>query len=115
MITTNYPTGTYPAKLTAREMDVMECLELGLGTDAMVSKLGIQRSTVRNHVQSIATKLGANSRMEIVAIARGNAGPIPKVEPVPPDQRAITVLRFIIDRGIPITDTEAAAITKAFT
>lgn len=114
-MTANYPTGTYPVKLTPREMDIMACLEEGLSTDAITNRLRIRRSTVRNHIASIATKLGANSRMEIVAIARGNAGPIPKVEPVPPDQRAITVLRFIIDRGIPITDTEAAAITKAFT
>jgi DNA-binding CsgD family transcriptional regulator len=106
---------TYPTKLSPRELDIMACLEEGLSTEATSERLHITRNTVRNHIASIMTKLGATSRMEIIAIARGDAGPIPKVEPVSPDQRAITVLRFIIDRGIPITDSEAAAITKAFT
>ena len=106
---------TYPTKLSPRELDIMACLEDGLGTDAVAAKLRIKRNTVRNHVAHIMNKLGATSRLEIVAIARGMAGVTPETEPVPPDQRAVTVLRFIMERGIPITDVEAAAITKAFT
>jgi DNA-binding CsgD family transcriptional regulator len=108
-------TTTLPTKLSARELDIMACLEEGLGTDAIATQLRIKHHTVRNHIAHIMVKLGASSRMEIVAIARGNAGSIPQPEPVRSDQRAVTVLRFLIERGIPITDTEAAAITKAFT
>lgn len=108
-------TTTLPTKLSARELDIMACLEEGMGTDMIAQRLRIKTHTVRNHIASISTKLGASSRMEIVAIARGLAGSIPQPEPIPIDQRAITVLRFIMERGIPITDSEAAAITKAFT
>jgi hypothetical protein len=93
----------------------MACLEEGLGTEATANRLHITRATTKNHIGRIMTKLGASSRLEVVAIARGLAGSIPPVEPVPADQRAVAVLRFLMDRGIPFTDTEAAAITKAFT
>lgn len=108
-------TTTYPTKLSPRELDIMACLEEGHGTDTIAKKLRITNPTVRNHIQHIMTKLGASSRMEVIAIARGIAGSIPQPEPIPLDQRAVTVLRFLIERGIPFTDLEAAAITKAFT
>lgn len=106
---------TYPTKLSPRELDIMACLEEGHGTDMIAARLRIKHATVRNHIQHIMTKLGATTRMEVIAIARGIAGSIPQPEPIPTDQRAVTVLRFLLERNIPFTDTEAAAITKAFT
>ena len=43
----------------------------GRSTDAMAVALGVSRSTVHSHVQSILRKLGARSRIEAVSIYLG--------------------------------------------
>ena len=59
------------ALLTAREREVIALLLAGRSTDAMAVVLGVSRSTVHSHVQSILRKLGARSRIEAVSIYLG--------------------------------------------
>jgi DNA-binding NarL/FixJ family response regulator len=54
--------------LTARESEVMGLLVAGRSTEAIASALGVSRSTVHSHVQSVLLKLGARSRIEAVSI-----------------------------------------------
>jgi DNA-binding NarL/FixJ family response regulator len=62
--------------LTAREREVIGLLLAGRSTDAMALALGVSRSTVHSHVQSILRKLGAQSRIEAVSIYLGDAAPL---------------------------------------
>jgi two-component system nitrate/nitrite response regulator NarL len=57
--------------LTAREREVIGLLLAGRSTDAIAVALGVSRSTVHSHVQSILRKLGAQSRIEAVSIYLG--------------------------------------------
>jgi PAS domain S-box-containing protein len=56
--------------LTRREMEILRLLTQGLGTAAIAERLHVSRATVRNHVQSVFTKLGVHSRVAAVAYAR---------------------------------------------
>jgi two-component system nitrate/nitrite response regulator NarL len=55
--------------LTARERECLALLVEGLSTKAMADRLGVATSTVRSHVHSTLTKLGAHSRLEAAALA----------------------------------------------
>jgi DNA-binding NarL/FixJ family response regulator len=55
--------------LTAREQDVLQLIATGLTNRAIGQVLGIKESTVKFHVNSILTKLGAQSRTEAVSLA----------------------------------------------
>jgi DNA-binding NarL/FixJ family response regulator len=57
--------------LTARERDVICLLLAGRSTEVMALALGVSRSTVHSHVQSILRKLGAQSRIQAVSIYLG--------------------------------------------
>jgi PAS domain S-box-containing protein len=57
------------AALSRREMDVLRLMTQGLNTAAIAERLRLSRATVRNHAQSIFTKLGVHSRLEAVAFA----------------------------------------------
>lgn len=56
-------------RVTQREMDVLALLSEGRGSRQIASKLGIGYSTVRTHMRSLAGKLAAHSKLEIVARA----------------------------------------------
>ena len=56
--------------LTARERDVLALLAEGLSTQVIAETLFLAHTTVRNHIQSVISKLGAHSKLEAVAIAR---------------------------------------------
>jgi two-component system nitrate/nitrite response regulator NarL len=61
------------ADLTAREREVLRLVAEGLSTPDMAARLVVSTNTVRNHVQSILSKLGAHSKLEALVIAtRGN-------------------------------------------
>ena len=64
--TTSAPT----AKLSRREIDVLQLLAEGLSTAELAARLHLSVNTVRNHVQSVLQKLGAHSRLQAVATAR---------------------------------------------
>ena len=55
--------------LTPREMEVLQLLSEGASKDAIGGQLFVSPNTVRNHIQSILSKLGAHSRLEAVAVA----------------------------------------------
>ncbi len=57
------------ARLTNRELEVLELLADGASGRAIAERLFLSSNTVRNHVQSILNKLGVHSRLEAVAIA----------------------------------------------
>jgi DNA-binding NarL/FixJ family response regulator len=55
--------------LTSREIDVLSLLAEGAGNKEIASRLGISEHTVKFHVSSILSKLGAATRTE--AVTRG--------------------------------------------
>ena len=59
--------------LTARERDVLELLAEGLANKAIAVRLGISDQTVKFHIASILSKLGASNRTDAVrrALRRG--------------------------------------------
>ncbi len=70
------PTGEGPSAggliepLSAREMEVLRLVAAGHSTDQIAAELFISRGTVRNHLKSIYSKLGAHTRMQAVQLAR---------------------------------------------
>ena len=70
-----------PTTLTPRELEVLGLLAQGHANAEIGERLLISTNTVRNHVQSVLTKLGARSRLDAVAIATrqglvsGRSGP----------------------------------------
>ncbi len=58
-----------PEPLTAREMEVLQLLAQGFGTQQIVQALSISRSTTRNHIQNIYQKLEVHTRAQAVAYA----------------------------------------------
>ncbi len=58
-----------PFRLTRREQDVLERLTLGRTNREIASDLFISEKTASVHVSNIKSKLGANGRAEIAAIA----------------------------------------------
>lgn len=61
--------GGWAGQLTAREREILRLMAYGEDTRAMARRLFISPATVRNHTQSILTKLGVHSRLEAVALA----------------------------------------------
>jgi two-component system, NarL family, response regulator YdfI len=54
--------------LTSRESEVLQLLAQGLANKQIAVSLGISEHTVKFHVSSIYSKLGASSRTEAVSI-----------------------------------------------
>jgi DNA-binding NarL/FixJ family response regulator len=54
--------------LTAREIDVLRLMALGLGNKEIATRLLISDHTAKFHVSSILAKLGATSRTEAVTV-----------------------------------------------
>ncbi|HEU5170698.1 MAG TPA: response regulator transcription factor [Gemmatimonadales bacterium] len=63
------------ARLTRRELEVLELLASGLRNRQIAQRLFLSEKTVRNHVSAILGKLHANDRTEAALIAaRGGLG-----------------------------------------
>jgi DNA-binding NarL/FixJ family response regulator len=58
------------SEFTAREIDVLEELCLGLSNKEIARNLGIQEVTVKLHVKSILTKTGAKNRTQAALLAK---------------------------------------------
>ena len=52
-----------PAGLTAREVDVLRLLALGLSSKEISARLVISPKTARNHIEHIYAKTGTSSRV----------------------------------------------------
>ncbi|TNM68458.1 response regulator transcription factor [Streptomyces sp. NP160] len=57
-------------QLTPREREVLSDLARGRSTEVIASTRFLSAKTVRNHVSSVLTKLGASDRAQAVAMAR---------------------------------------------
>ena len=55
--------------LTARQAEVLRLLAKGLAPAGVAEVLGVSLHTVRNHIQGIARRLHAHSRVEMVSKA----------------------------------------------
>jgi predicted ATPase/DNA-binding CsgD family transcriptional regulator len=64
-----FPPSTYPAGLTAREVEVLRLLAQRLTYPQIAEKLIISRRTVNAHVTSIYSKLGVNHREAAIQFA----------------------------------------------
>jgi len=58
--------------LTARELDVLQCITAGLGNREIASTLHISHNTVKTHVRRILYKLNLRSRTEAATYALKN-------------------------------------------
>ena len=67
-----------PAQLTARELDVLALVADGLRNRDIAERLFVSTKTVEHHVASILAKLGARTRGEAGAQARGAACSSPR-------------------------------------
>jgi DNA-binding NarL/FixJ family response regulator len=56
-------------ELTEREREILDLLAKGLSNADIAEQLTISVHTVRNHVANLSAKLGAHSKLEVLAIA----------------------------------------------
>lgn len=56
--------------LTAREIQILRMLEMGLSNREIADQLCIALHTVKNHVHSVLGKLGVSTRAQAVAVSR---------------------------------------------
>jgi DNA-binding NarL/FixJ family response regulator len=61
--------------LTAREIQILRMLEMGLSNRAIADQLCIALHTVKNHVHSVLGKLGVSTRAQAVAVSRSFGTP----------------------------------------
>jgi DNA-binding CsgD family transcriptional regulator len=59
-----------PARLTARQHQVLGLLAEGVTARRIADRLGLAEATVRNHIRAVLSELGAHSQLEAVARAR---------------------------------------------
>jgi PAS domain S-box-containing protein len=67
-----HPSSSQPpsvARLTRREVEVLELLAEGLSTKGVAQRLGVSPFTVRSHVESILLKTGLHTQAQAVAYA----------------------------------------------
>lgn len=67
----------HTARLTSREMEILEQINRGLSNKEIARKLGISSATVKNHVHQLLGKLGVRRRAQALAFLRDPAAAIP--------------------------------------
>jgi len=68
------------AALTPRERDVLFLLVEGAGRNDVAKRLQLSANTVRTHLQSLMSKFGVHSTLEVVALARPRLEALPKMD-----------------------------------
>ena len=63
-----------PERLTPREREILGFVQSGRTNREIASALGIEEKTVKNHINSIYSKLAITSRLEAMAARRVKAG-----------------------------------------
>ena len=67
------------AVLTPRERDVLFLLVEGAGRNEVAKHLQLSANTVRTHLQSLMSKFGVHSTLEVVALARPRLEALPEI------------------------------------
>ena len=67
------------AALTPRERDVLFLLVEGAGRNEVAKRLQLSANTVRTHLQSLMSKFGVHSTLEVVALARPRLEALPEM------------------------------------
>ena len=67
-------TGRIDDGLTTREREVLALVEEGMDNPQIARRLALSVKTVQNNVSSLLTKLGASSRVQLVARAHREEG-----------------------------------------
>jgi len=70
------------AALTPRERDVLFQLVEGVGRKEVAERLQLSANTVRTHLQSLMSKLGVHSTLEVVALTRARLEAWPEARPL---------------------------------
>ena len=65
------------AALTPREREVLDCLMEGMPAETIAKTSFVSVATVRSQIRSILSKLGVNSQLAAVAMARSAGWPTP--------------------------------------
>ncbi len=68
------PEPTVVTGLSRRETEVMELIATGCSNGQIARHLFLSEKTVKNHVNRIYAKLGANSRVAAIGLWRDRAG-----------------------------------------
>ncbi len=64
------PTDSNPKRLSRREMEILQELEKGASNLEIAKQLYLSENTVKHHVHSILSKLGVESRGQLIQLAR---------------------------------------------
>lgn len=75
-------TRSHPARLTNRELEVLNLMANGSGNQEIAKRLFLSPKTIDHHVSSILGKLGVHSRMEAVRAAE-KLGPVGEIRESP--------------------------------
>jgi DNA-binding NarL/FixJ family response regulator len=70
--------------LTAREIQILRMLEMGLSNRDIADQLCIALHTVKNHVHSVLGKLGVRTRLEAASFARSSHAKVTCIEDLGP-------------------------------
>jgi two-component system nitrate/nitrite response regulator NarL len=57
------------ARLSARELEILRCIERGDSNKAIARQLNVELQTVKNHVTHVLHKLGVRSRYDAARFA----------------------------------------------
>jgi len=69
-VSVRLPTDSNPKRLSRREMEILQELEKGASNLEIARQLYLSENTVKHHVHSILSKLGAESRGQLIQSAR---------------------------------------------
>jgi two-component system, NarL family, nitrate/nitrite response regulator NarL len=60
--------------LSKREMEIVDCVALGLSNRKIAERLGLSQHTVKNYLFKVFEKLGVSSRVELLSLAIHHGG-----------------------------------------